>query len=74
MTKRKPKGHPAKTDPSVDKMFRVMRASVELVKELNGKLTPENDVNLRASALGMMYVYSELTGLPSPSEVINKDL
>lgn len=66
----KPRGHPAKQDESVAKLFRTMRAAVELVQELEGRLNAEADVNLRASALGMMHVYAELTGLPAPTTII----
>lgn len=52
------------------KLFRTMRATVELVKDLNGKVSDEADVNLRAAALGLMHTYAELTGLPAPTEII----
>lgn len=68
--RKKPGGHPAKQDPAVAKLFRTMRATVELVQELDGKLTPEADVNLRAAALGMMHAYAELTGLPKPETIL----
>lgn len=71
MTQRKrPGGHPAKQDPAVAKLFRTMRATVELVQDLNGKVSPDADVNLRAAALGMMHVYAELVNLPSPAEIL----
>jgi len=66
----KPRGHPAKQDPSVAKLFRTMRAAVELVQELDGRLSAEADVNLRASALGMMHVWAEIAGLPKPETII----
>jgi hypothetical protein len=47
--KRKPGGHPAKQDPDVDKLFRTMKANVELVRDLEGKLAPEVHLNLRAA-------------------------
>ena len=52
------------------KLFRTMRATVELVKDLNGKVSDEADVNLRAAALGLMHTYAELTGLPAPTEIL----
>lgn len=71
MTQRKkPGGHPAKQDPDVAKLFRTMRATVELVKDLKGKVSDEADVNLRAAALGMMHTYAELAGLPAPTEIL----
>lgn len=71
--RRKPGGHPAKQDPDVAKLFRTMRATVELVKDLNGRLSPDADVTLRAAALGMMHTYAELTGLPAPAEIIGSN-
>lgn len=47
-----------------------MRATVELVQDLKGKVSDEADVNLRAAALGMMHTYAELTGLPAPAEIL----
>jgi hypothetical protein len=47
-----------------------MRAAVELVKDLDGKLSADNHLNLRASALGLMHVYAELSGLPAPNEIL----
>jgi hypothetical protein len=67
--KRKPRGHPAKSDPDVDRLFRTMRNTVELVKDLDGKLSPDRMLDLRASALGLMWAYSELTGLPAPNQI-----
>lgn len=63
-------GHPAKQDPGVDRLFRTMRANVELVRELDGRLSPEAHLNLKAAALGMMVAYAELTGLPAPHEIL----
>ena len=70
MTKRKPGGHPAKQDEVTAKLFRTMRNTVELVRDLEGKLAPEDHLNLKASALGMMHTYSSLVGLPAPDEII----
>ena len=63
-------GHPARKDPDIDKLFRAMKASVELVRDLDGRLTDEKYVYLKAAALGLMHAYSELTGLPAPDQVI----
>ncbi|AYR01595.1 hypothetical protein PP639_gp095 [Arthrobacter phage Seahorse] len=68
--KRKPSGHPAKQDPDVAKLFRAMRSTVELVRDLEGKLAPDVHLNLRASALGMMHAYAAITGLPAPNELL----
>lgn len=68
--RRKPGGHPAKQDPDVAKLFRTMRSTVELVRDLEGKLSPEAHLKLRASALGLMWAYSELAGLPAPDQIL----
>lgn len=68
--KRKPVGHPAKQDPDIAKLFRIMKANVELVRDLEGKLAPDVHLNLRASALGMMHAYAAITGLPAPTEIL----
>jgi len=68
--KRKPGGHPAKQDDDVAKLFRTMRNTVELVRELDGKLAPETMLQLKAAALGTMWVYSELAGLPAPDQIV----
>ena len=67
---RKPGGHPAKQDPDVAKTFRTMRSTVELVRDLEPKLTPEAHLHLKAAALGLMHVYAEQTGMPAPTELI----
>jgi hypothetical protein len=68
--KRKQQGHPAKADPDVDRLFRTMKATVELVRDLDGKLSPDAHLNLRAAALGLMHTYAELTGLPAPNQIL----
>lgn len=74
MTQRKKTtGHPAKQDPDIDKLYRTMRSTVELVKSLNGRLTPEQLLYLKGAAAGLMFNYAALTGLPSPIEVIEGD-
>ena len=69
-SKRKPGGHPAKQDPDVAKTFRTMKATVELVRDLEGKVSAEGHLNLRAGSLALMHTYSELTGLPAPAEIL----
>lgn len=63
-------GHPAKQDPDIAKLFRAMKSTVELVRDLDGRISAENHINLKASALGLMHNYSELTGLPAPTELL----
>lgn len=69
-SKRKaPSGNPAK-DPDITKLFKTLRANVELVRDLKGKVSDERFEMLRASALGLMFNYAELTGLPDPIDNI----
>lgn len=70
---KKTTGHPAKQDPDIDKLYRTMRSTVELVQSLTGRLTPEQMLYLKASAAGLMFNYAALTGLPSPIEVLERD-
>lgn len=70
---RKPVGHPAKQDPEVAKLFKAMKNAVELVRDLGPRLSAENQMILKASALGLMSAYSELTGMPSPFHVATDD-
>ena len=63
-------GHPARKDPQVERLYKAMKSTVESVQSLDGRLTDDTFLKLRASALGLMFVYSELTGLPAPDQVI----
>jgi hypothetical protein len=47
-----------------------MRSTVELVRDLDGKLSPDGLLQLKAAALGQMHAYSELTGLPAPAQIL----
>ena len=47
-----------------------MRNTVELVRDLDGRLNPETMIQLKAAALGTMWVYSDLVGLPAPDAII----
>ena len=67
-------GNPAKQDPQVRKLFKTMEASVELVRDLKGSLSDEHYEWLRASSLGLMVTYSDITGLPSPMDYIEMDV
>lgn len=71
--RKKPSGHPAKQDPQIDKLYRTMRSAVELVRDLEDRLTPAQHLYLKAAAAGMMFNYAALTGLPSPIEVVEND-
>ena len=50
-----------------------MRTTVELVQTLDGKLSPDRALELKAAALGLMGAYSELANLPSPTELLGAD-
>lgn len=68
--KRKPGGHPAKQDPDVARLFKTMRATVELVRDLDGRLSDDAMLQLKAAALGCMGAYAEMTGLPKPETIL----
>lgn len=65
-------GNPQRKDPDTDKLFRMMKASVELVRDLQGRVDDDTHIHLRAASLGLMETYSKLTGLPSPFEMVGK--
>lgn len=62
-------GHPANKDPLVAKLTRTTTAAVELTRDLQGRLDPAMHLNLRSSALGLLWTMSAMTGMPSPMEV-----
>lgn len=68
--KRKPSGHPARADPTTDRLFKTMRAAVELVRDLDGKVSDDAHLNLKAAALGLMNAYADATGLPKPEQIL----
>lgn len=73
MTRKQTGGHPARqSDPEVDKLFRAMKSTVELVRSLQDRLPAEEWLCLRAAALGQMMAYANLTGLPAPAEVVSR--
>ena len=47
-----------------------MRATVELVRDLEPRLTDDAHLELKAAAYALMNTYAEITGLPKPNEVI----
>ena len=47
-----------------------MRNTVELIRDLDGRLTDEAMLKLKAAALGTMHAYSELANLPAPDQII----
>lgn len=71
-------GNPARRalqqDVNIQKLFNTMKSSVELVRDLKESLPEEHFEWLRASSLGLMLAYSELTGLPSPMDYIEMDV
>lgn len=56
-----------------DQLFRAMRASVGLVRDLDGLVSEDSLLCLKAAALGQMQAYAELTGLPTPMEILEGD-
>jgi hypothetical protein len=67
----KKSGHPAKQDKDIAKLHKVLEASVELVRDLDGRLSPEAQEKLSLASLALMVPYFELTGKPSPLDLIN---
>lgn len=61
-------------DATAQKLFVTMKNSVELVRDLKDVLPEEHFEWLRASSLGLMLAYSEITGLPSPMDYIEMDV
>lgn len=69
----KKSGHPAKQDKDIAKLAKVLEASVELVRDLDGRLSPDAQEKLSLASLGLMVAYFELTGKPSPIHLIQTD-
>lgn len=67
-------GNPARKDPRIAKLYKTMTGAVELTRDLKGDLSEEHYEWLRASALGLMVAYSDMTGLPSPMDYIEMDV
>lgn len=72
MAQQRRSGHPALQDPDVARLFKTMRSNVELVRDLEGRLSEESFLKLKASALGLMFVYAELANLPAPDAVVGE--
>lgn len=68
--KRKPSGHPAKQDPDVAKTYNLLKQLVQHVQTMDGKLSDDRHLHLKAAAAGYMFAYAELTGLPDPIEIV----
>ena len=54
-------------------VFQTMKTTVELTKT-RMDLEDEMYTILRSAAIGLMFIYAELTGLPDPIDVIFKDM
>jgi len=72
MSKKKTGGHPANKSPMDLRVYKAMVTTMELTRDLQGKVSEERFDNLRVASLGLMFVYSELTGMPKPD--INLDM
>jgi hypothetical protein len=58
-----------KTDQELrDQLYDTMHNGVELVRDLKGRITDDDYLDLRAGVMGLMNVYAAVTGLPSPAE------
>lgn len=68
MSRKQPGGNPAQRDPLVQKLTKTTTAAVELVRDLPG-LDAEMQLTLRAASLGLLWVMSSKTGMPSPMNV-----
>lgn len=68
VSRKQPGGNPAQRDPLVQKLTKTTTAAVELVRDLPG-LDAEMQLTLRAASLGLLWVMSARTGLPSPMSV-----
>lgn len=66
-------GNPQKRDPKISRLHKTMESAVILTRDLKDDLSEEHYEWLRASALGLMVAYSDLTGLPSPLDYIEMD-
>lgn len=67
-------GHPANSDPDVDKLYRTLKSSVELTAAFEDKLPASTFDVLKASTLGLMETYAQVTGKPSPIGLILDDM
>lgn len=65
-------GNPSRTSSNPERVSKATRDVLELVRDLEGKLSEDTHTHLKASALGLMFALAELTGQPSPYERINK--
>lgn len=59
-------GHP---DPIVRKLHKANEMVVELVRDLQSRLTDEQFLELRAGALGLLITQALLTNKPDPREI-----
>lgn len=66
-------GHPAGKDPLVAKLTRTTTAAVELVRDLQPRLDPDTYLILQSGSLGLLWVMSEVTNMPSPVDVTGAD-
>ena len=76
MAKNKNQGNPAKNDPLVrleKRLYAWMREGVLLTRDLLPYLDERYYTFLRCAALGAMEVYSDITGLPSPTDYMEFD-
>lgn len=73
MSGTKKSGHPAKQDPDIARLHKAVEVSVELVRDLDGRLSPMAQELLSCASLGLINAYFELTGKPSVFNLIQSD-
>lgn len=66
-------GHPAKQDKDIAKLHKALEASVELVRDLDGRLSADAQEKLSLASLALMVPYFELTGKQHPFTTIFND-
>jgi hypothetical protein len=60
-------------DPDVARLRKTVEASVELVRDLDGRLSPRAQELLSCASLAMINALFELTGKPPVFELIQSD-
>jgi hypothetical protein len=60
------RGHP---DPLVRKLHKTTEAAVELVRDLQGRMTEEQWLELRAGVMGLLITDALFSNMPDPREL-----
>lgn len=59
-------GNPAKDISDADRVMKVTREGLALVKDLEGRVSEETHTYLRAAVLALIWTHDELKSLPTP--------